>query len=563
MQAPTHESWPRVTLYASIATLLVLARVALGGVAWDGSAELHGLLEALAALLALVVGALALVGFYAARRSPLLVAGVGFTGTAVLDGVHAALSATRAEGDAAATESLVAWSWFLSRTFLALMLALRLRLSEETRRAGVRRGASRAYVAVGLLTLASVALVLRLPLPRAYQAGAVLPQSQELVPAALLVIALVGHLRLGGWRRDSFEDSLVVSILFGLGAELFMPSSARPHDVMFDAAHLLKFTSYAVVLAGLLIEVYRIFRESALEHEQRTFQFLERLPVGVLVLNDRGEHHYTNDEATRLLGKGAEKGASLARFADASGAYLVGTDEPYPVEHTPMARALRGESAVATDMELRRDEETIALQVHAAPVLDREGELAFAIAAFQDVGELRRAALEDPLTGLPNRAALGVAFARIRPLCERADEPLCVALLDVDHFKAINDRHGHASGDEVLQRLANVVPGLLRGSDLLARWGGEEFALVLPRTPVAGAATAVEKALAGFREEAFSSSNGAFRVTFSAGVAPVERADTLAAAMAAADRNLYRAKAEGRNRVCADTPAGADPEGSR
>jgi diguanylate cyclase (GGDEF)-like protein len=306
------------------------------------------------------------------------------------------------------------------------------------------------------------------------------------------------------------------------------------------------------VLAGLLTEVFRIFRESALEHEQRTFQFLERLPVGVLVLDDRGKQHYSNAEARRLLGEGAERGAPLARFSAAANAYVVGTDEPYPVEHTPMARALAGESAVATDMELRHGEDTVALQVHGTPVRDREGALAFAIAAFQDVGELRRAALEDPLTGLPNRAALGVAFARIRALCERNDEPLCVALLDVDRFKSVNDRYVHAAGDEVLKRLADVVPGLLRGSDLLARWGGEEFALLLPRTPLDGAAKAVDKALAGFREEVFGADGSAFRVTFSAGLAEVGPGDTLAHAIEAADRNLYRAKKSGRDRVCAD-----------
>lgn len=551
MPEQTHASWPRAALYVSLAAVLVVGRFALSHVEWVGSPELHTLLEALTALLALLVGALALVGFYATRRNPLLAAGVGFAGTAVLDGVHAAISAPGAVDRAPVdTESLVSWTWFLSRMFLALMLALRLRLSEETRRAGAGKGASRAYVGVGLLTLAAAALVLSIPLPRAYHVGVALPRWQEIVPAVIFLVALAGHLRLGAWRRDPFEDTLVLSMILGVGCQaLYMPFSARPHDAMFDVAHVLKLTSYAVVLAGLLSEVYRSFRESALEHEQRTFQFLEHLPVGVLVLNEEGAHHYANQEARRLLGKGAERSSTLATFADASGAYVVGSDEPYPADRTPLARALAGESSVVTDMELRRQEHTVALQVHAAPVLDREGQVAFAIAAFQNVRDLRRAALEDPLTALPNRAAFVAAFARIRALCERSDEPLCVALFDLDHFKSINDQYGHAVGDDVLRRVATVVPGLLRGSDVLARWGGEEFAVLLPRTPAAGAVHAMEKALVGFRAEAFAGKGKSFQVTFSAGVAQVQKGETLAGCIAAADASLYRAKAAGRDRV--------------
>jgi diguanylate cyclase (GGDEF)-like protein len=548
-------------VYVSLAVALVVGRWALSGVAWSGSAELHTLIEALTALLALLVGALALVGFYATRRNPLLATGAGFAGTAVLDGMHAALSAPGAtERSPTEAESLVAWTWFLSRTFLALMLASRLRLSEETRRAGARTGAPLAFAAVGLLTMAAAALVLALPLPAAYHTDSPLPQPQEFVPAFLFLVALGGHLRLGAWRRDPFEDSLLLSMILGASCEaLYMPASARPYDAMSDAAHLLKLTSYAVVLAGLLREVYRSFRESALEHEQRTFQFLEHLPVGVLVLNEEGAHHYANQEAKRLLGKGAQPSSTLVTLSDASNAYVIGSDEPYPTERMPLTKALAGEAGVVTDMELRRDEATVSLQMHAAPVIDRDGAVVFAIAAFQDVGDLRRAALEDPLTGLPNRAAFVAAFARIRALCERADEPLCVALLDIDHFKAINDQHGHAAGDEVLQRLAAVVPGLLRGSDVLARWGGEEFAVLLPRTPALGAAHALEKALGGFRAETFAGKGQIFRVTFSAGVVQLQRGEALATAVAAADGSLYRAKAAGRDRVCVEHEGSTRP----
>jgi diguanylate cyclase (GGDEF)-like protein len=114
-----------------------------------------------------------------------------------------------------------------------------------------------------------------------------------------------------------------------------------------------------------------------------------------------------------------------------------------------------------------------------------------------------------------------------------------VARLDLDHFKAYNDRHGHLAGDRLLRAAAAAWSGSLRGTDVLARWGGEEFALLLPDCDAPGATALIER-LRGTLPDA---------VTFSAGVATSGGGEEPRALMDAADRALYRAKAEGRDRV--------------
>ena len=177
--------------------------------------------------------------------------------------------------------------------------------------------------------------------------------------------------------------------------------------------------------------------------------------------------------------------------------------------------------------------------------------VAAAIAArLQRAAETTREARQDALTGLPNRAAFREACERARALAQRNAEPLALAMLDLDRFKAVNDTHGHSAGDEVLRRAALVIGKSLRGSDLLARWGGEEFVALLPNTNHKGAVQSLERALQALRQETFRGANGAlFRVTFSAGVVQFPTASSVEEAVAAADRWLYQAKSQGRDRV--------------
>lgn len=171
-------------------------------------------------------------------------------------------------------------------------------------------------------------------------------------------------------------------------------------------------------------------------------------------------------------------------------------------------------------------------------------------AKLSRAAETARILRRDALTGLLNRAAFRDVFSHTAELAVRAEKPLALAIIDLDHFKAINDTCGHAAGDDVLRRITAVLNQSLRKSDILARWGGEEFVAAFPNTNCAGAINALEKALAVMREERFISAEGKqFQVAFSAGVVEVAKDAPVDAAIADADRFLYLAKAAGRNRV--------------
>jgi diguanylate cyclase (GGDEF)-like protein len=167
--------------------------------------------------------------------------------------------------------------------------------------------------------------------------------------------------------------------------------------------------------------------------------------------------------------------------------------------------------------------------------------------------QLVRLAMEDNLTGMPNRgrtmelatAALAAAGAQQRPLT--------VAIIDLDHFKTINDRCGHAAGDYVLKEFARLSRGSLRAGDILGRWGGEEFLLVLPDTTLDAALASVERLRVLALAIQVPSTDAPVRVTFSAGLATTgDGARSLDEVIARADAALYEAKNEGRDLVRID-----------
>ncbi|WP_242395238.1 GGDEF domain-containing protein [Anaeromyxobacter oryzisoli] len=168
----------------------------------------------------------------------------------------------------------------------------------------------------------------------------------------------------------------------------------------------------------------------------------------------------------------------------------------------------------------------------------------------RELASLAAVARRDALTGLANRRALEEALGREVARARRSGAPLAAAILDVDHFKRVNDGHGHAAGDAVLAAVAARARAMLRAGDLLARIGGEELAALLPGADLARAVEIAERIRGAIAGAPIAAGAAALEVTASLGCAALEAADPDGAALLArADARLYEAKAAGRNRV--------------
>lgn len=163
---------------------------------------------------------------------------------------------------------------------------------------------------------------------------------------------------------------------------------------------------------------------------------------------------------------------------------------------------------------------------------------------------LQRIALTDPLTGLPNRRAAEERLKKEKARTPRDGCGFSLALVDLDHFKMVNDRYGHAVGDDVLKAMARRFESGLREGDWVARWGGEEFLFVLHRSTVDEAAAIMERLAGQARATPVQTSVGTISVSFSAGVAAFDAGDPdILPMLEKIDHALYRAKADGRDRV--------------
>ena len=188
----------------------------------------------------------------------------------------------------------------------------------------------------------------------------------------------------------------------------------------------------------------------------------------------------------------------------------------------------------------------------------KNGELSAANQALRDAEEqlrrqaeeLDRLAREDALTGLANRRELDARLALEWERARRFGRPLTVALADLDHFKEVNDRFSHATGDAVLREVARIFREVTRQIDVVGRYGGEELMLLLVETPPESAAAACEKLRAAVEAHDWASVDPALRVTVSIGLSGDLSAHSPQALLADADRRLYEAKRGGRNRVC-------------
>ncbi|MDI1260701.1 diguanylate cyclase [Aquabacterium sp.] len=187
-----------------------------------------------------------------------------------------------------------------------------------------------------------------------------------------------------------------------------------------------------------------------------------------------------------------------------------------------------------------------------ARLTERKADLTAALAQIKEL------AIRDELTGLFNRRHMVSVLNAEGQRTDRSQGRFCLCLIDVDHFKAINDEWGHGTGDEVLRSLSNVIAAGLRETDVVARWGGEEFLVLFTETDCEDATVVIERIRLMLSNTVVSSALPELRVTFSAGLTTYQVDESIVATIERADQALYQAKATGRNRTERHTFCGGD-----
>ncbi len=265
----------------------------------------------------------------------------------------------------------------------------------------------------------------------------------------------------------------------------------------------------------------------------------------------------TKNSATRRPGApplAAQKGAASGRSQDGLAAAQENAAAGYYARIEAYAQKIRQTGDVPGIVGLLDEALRDTHALHAV------GELAAARrqvqAAERRIEELKaelelihRLVREDPLTGALNRRGLHELLERETARADRSGTPLCVALIDIDDFKRINDRFGHEVGDGALRHLVAIISEALRPHDVVARHGGEEFAVVLPEASVAVATTVMERLQGVLDQRRYDTGTAQLHMTFSAGIAQRRTAESRDSLFARADQALYTAKREGKNRA--------------
>lgn len=289
---------------------------------------------------------------------------------------------------------------------------------------------------------------------------------------------------------------------------------------------------------------------------------LDDLYEGVYFVDLGRRIHYWNRGAERLSGFGAADVVgrhchdNLLNHVDDAGRQLCRAA-------CPLAATMRDGTPREADVFLRhRSGHRVGVRVRTTPVRDRDGRVIGAVEIFDDqtdlssarreLSYLRDQAMTDALTGIPNRRHFEMSIAsRIAELAGYG-RPFGLLVGDVDHFKALNDRHGHAAGDVALGMIARTLREATRPSDDVARYGGEEFVLTVADVDERGLARVGSRMRAMVARSLVRTGDLELNVTISVGGALALPGETAAAVFERADRALYRAKAAGRNRVVID-----------
>jgi signal transduction histidine kinase/DNA-binding response OmpR family regulator len=253
-------------VYGLTTLVLLFGGFLLNGARWEGNAQLHTLLEAIATLLAFVTGAMALVRYYAKKRSTFLILGAGLLGTAVIDAFHTVVTSSFFTWHMPSPPAtLNPWTGITSRFFLSFVVCASLMVwRREARKPAVARILENTvYLVVGGCIGICLLCFSLISLPPAYFPNFIFHRPLDLAPVLFFALATIGYLAKGSWKTDDFEYWLVLSLIVAAGSHFDYMFCRKLFDAGYLAAHVMKIVGYAVVLTGLLISMFSIFRSEA------------------------------------------------------------------------------------------------------------------------------------------------------------------------------------------------------------------------------------------------------------------------------------------------------------
>ena len=370
-----------------------------------------------------------------------------------------------------------------------------------------------------------------------------------------------------------------------LVAEYSCPSPEEERWFRLQATPLPAESGCAMVVAHEDVTARRRVEQTLRETQRRLTSVLDSLPVGVWIMDRTGRIVHGNPAGQQIWAGARYVG--LEQFGEYKG-WWADTGQPIAADEWAAARAIRrGETSIDEEIEIECFDGTRKVILNSAiPLFDDSLKPEGSIIVNQDItarkrdeAELRRAkneveaasreltaALErermlsrvDALTGAINRRYFFDLAEHEVASAFRYHHPLALILFDVDEFKAANDTLGHQGGDELLERIGRVCREHLRDADIFARYGGDEFVILLPHTGAAEAAVVAERMREALAAQSVVTESGAFAMTISSGIAELAPPDdSLAALVQRADVAMYEAKNKGRNRTIVFSRPGA------
>ena len=333
--------------------------------------------------------------------------------------------------------------------------------------------------------------------------------------------------------------------LLGLLDDLSLPERHRPQaEAMRDRLqHGLNWYELLPILDDLAVLMLAITDSGQHEFETYLKQLNERLEAFQSNLQAASDGHADSSSAARAMDTQIREQVDGLQSSVQEAADL---DDLKQV----LESHLEGLLGTMDHHQKQRDEREKEVAARLQSLAERVSSMEQEAQGYREhLEEQRQKALIDPLTGLPNRAAWTERLEHEVGQWRQHGNSLLLAMLDLDHFKRINDNYGHLAGDKVLKIIANVLRKRLRGSDFIARFGGEEFVLLMPNTSLPAGARIVEALRAAVEACPFHFKGEPVTITVSVGLSAFKAGDRSDLVIKRADQALYRAKDAGRNRV--------------